>query len=180
LFRKEKGSNNRRKQRLKVAKEHLKVANQRDDFSHELSCEMAKRYSVIVVEELRIQNMVKNHSLAKSYNDAALGTLIQQLEHKVSETGARLVKVKAAFITQTCSRCGHVKERGEKLGLGDREYSCSCCGLISDRDLNASINIYRTGLARINACGDGVRPLLSKAVVVEPGTSRFEKEAGNL
>jgi putative transposase len=60
---------------------------------------MAKRYSVIVVEELRIQNMVKNHSLAKSFNGAALGTFITMLEHKVSETGARLVKVNAAFTT---------------------------------------------------------------------------------
>ncbi|MBI0583267.1 MAG: transposase [Methanomassiliicoccus sp.] len=172
LSRKEKGSNNRRRQRHKVARVHLKIANQRGDFLHQLSRELAEKYSVIVIEELQIHNMVKNHSIAKSFYDAGLSSFISMLEHKVSETGARLIKVSAAYTTQTCSRCGHVKEGDEKLGLGDREYRCSCCGLVIDRDLNASMNIHRAGQARIHACGDDVRPSLSKAVVAEPGTTR--------
>jgi putative transposase len=113
LSRKEKGSNNRRKQKRKVARVHLKVANQRDDFLHKLSREMAESYSVMVIEDLRIENLVKNHKVAKSFSDAGLGTFISMLEYKVSETGAQLVKVNAAYTTQTCSRCGHVKEGDE-------------------------------------------------------------------
>ena len=172
LSRKEKGSNNRRKQRSKVARVHLKVANQRDDFLHKLSRESAEKYSVIVVEDLALTHMLQNHSLAKSFSDAVLSTFISMLEHKVSETGARLIKVEAAYTTQTCSGCGHVREGEEKLGLGDREYRCSCCGLVIDRDFNAALNIHRAGLARIHACGDDVRPSLSKAVIAEPGTTR--------
>jgi putative transposase len=155
------------------------IANQRDDFLHKLSSELAKKYSTIVVEELQIQNMVKNHILAKSLSDAGLSTFINMLEYKVSETGAQLVKVPAAYTTQTCSWCGRIREGDEKLGLGDREYRCSGCGLVIDRDLNASMNIHRAGLARIYACGDDVSPSLSKAVVAEPGTTRFEIEAGS-
>ena len=172
LSRREKGSNNYRKQRSKVARVHLKVANQRDDFLHKLSRELAERYSVIVVEDLKVENLRKNHSLAKSFSDAGLSTFISMLEHKVSETGAQPIKVEAAYTTQTCSRCGRVKEGDEKLGLGDREYRCSACGLVIDRDLNASINIHRAGLARIHACGDDVIPSLSKVIVAEPGTTR--------
>jgi putative transposase len=172
LSRKEKGSNNYRKQRSRVAKVHLKVANQRDDFLHKLSRELAEKYSVIVVEDLRVEDLRKNNSLAKSFNDAGLSTFISMLEHKVSETGAQLVKVDPAYTTQTCSGCGHVREGEEKLGLGDREYHCPCCGLVIDRDFNAALNIHRAGLARIYACGDDVIPSLSKVIVAEPGTTR--------
>jgi putative transposase len=170
LSRKKKGSNNRRKQRRKVAKVHLMVSNQRDDFLYKLSHELAEKYSVIVVEDLTITNLMYNHSLAKSFSDAGLSTFILMLEHKVSETGALLVKVNPAFTTQTCSRCGHIKEGEEKLGLNDRSYLCPLCGLEMDRDLNASINIHRAGLARIHACGDDVRRSHESAVVAEPGT----------
>jgi len=179
LSRKVKGSNNRREQRSKVARVYLNVANQRDDFLHKLSRELAEKYSLIAVEDLRVEDLRKNHVLAKSFSDAGLSTLIDMLEYKVSETGTQLVKVPAAYTTQTCSRCGHCKEGEDMLGLGDREYRCSCCGLVIDRDLNASMNIHRAGLARIYACGDDVSPSLSKAVVAEPGTTRFEIEAGS-
>jgi putative transposase len=172
LSRKEKRSNNRRKQNRRVARVHLKVTNQRDDFLHKLSRDIVEKYSVIVVEDPQLSNLMHNHSLAKSFNDAGLGTFTDILEYKVSETGAQLVKVKAAFTTQTCSRCGHVREGDEKLTLNDRIYRCPSCGLEMDRDLNASINIHRAGLARIHACGDDVRPSLSKVVVAEPGTIR--------
>jgi putative transposase len=93
LSRKEKGSNNRRKQRSKVARVYLKVANQRDDFLHKLSRELAEKYSVIAIEDLRVEDLRKNHVLAKSFSDAGLSTFIDMLEYKVSETGAQLVKV---------------------------------------------------------------------------------------
>jgi putative transposase len=170
LSRKVKGSNNRRKQRRKVARVHLKIANQRDDWLHQLSRELAKRYSVIVVEDLPIVNLVKDHRLAKSFSDAGLGTFIEMLEYKVSETGAQLVKVNPAYTTQTCSRCGNVRQGENKVQLGERIYRCLVCGLEMDRDFNAAINIHRAGLARIHACGDDVRLSSEEAVVVEAGT----------
>jgi putative transposase len=117
--------------------------------------------------------------MAKSFSDAALGAFISMLEYKVSETGALLVKVNAAYTSQTCSRCGHVREGENKLLLDKRTYYCPKCGLSIDRDLNASINIHRAGLARIHACGDRVRLPREEAVIVEPGTIRFEIKAGS-
>ena len=179
LSRKVKGSKNRRKQRRKVARVHLKIANQRDDFIHQLSRELASKYSVIVVEDLQLTNLVRNHSLAKSFNDAGLGTFIDMLEYKVSETGAQLVKVNPAYTTQTCSRCGNVRQGENKVQLGERTYHCPTCGLEMDRDLNAANNIHRAGLARIHACGDDVRLPRKGAVVAEAGTIRYEIEAGS-
>ena len=170
LSRKIKGSKNRRKQRRKVARVHLKITNQRDDWLHQLSRDLASKYGAIVVEDLQIANMVKNHSLAKSFYDAGLGTFISMLEYKVSETGAQLVSVNRAYTTQTCSRCGNVRQGENKVQLSERTYHCQCCGLDIDRDLNASINVHRAGLARIHACGDDVRPSSEKAVVAEAGT----------
>ena len=179
LSRKLKGSKNRRKQKRKVARVHLKVTNQRTDFLHQLSRHLAEEYSLIAVEDLQISRMVHDHRVAKSFNDAGLGTFIEMMEYKVSETGAQLVKVNPAYTTQTCSRCGQVKEGADKLTLSDRGYHCHCCGLDIDRDLNASINIHRAGLARIHACGDDVRLPREGAVVAEPGTIRYEIGAGS-
>ena len=126
-----------------------------------------------MVEELQIVNLVKNHSLAKSFNDVSLGTFIRMLEYKVLETGAQLVKVNPAYTTQTCSRCGNVRHGDNKVHLSERTYHCPVCGLNIGRDLNASINIHRAGLARIHACGDDVIPSPSKVVVAEAGTICF-------
>ncbi len=89
----------------------------------------------------------------------------------VLETGTKLVKVDAKNTTQTCSRCGQVKEGDERLGLSERTFFCSCCGLSVDRDLNAAKNILsRAGLARSYACGDDVRLPSKEAVFCEAGT----------
>ena len=101
------------------------------------------------------------------------------LEYKVLVTGSQLVKVLAAFTSQTCSRCGQVKEGVERLSLSDRTDHCLSCGLNIDRDLNAANNIPTgAGLARSHACGDDVRLQIEGAVVVEAGTTRFDGEAG--
>jgi len=134
---------------------------------------------MIALEDLQVVNLLKNHHLAKSFHDARLGTLISMLEYKVLVTGSQLVKVLAAFTSQTCSRCGGVREGDERLSLSERIYSCPSCGLNMDRDLNAARNILtRAGLARSHACGDDVRLQIEGAVVVEAGTTRFDGEAG--
>jgi putative transposase len=93
------------------------------------------------------------------------------LEYKVSDTGARLIRVDPWNTTQICSNCGNIKRNEEKLTLSDRVYECQVCGLEMDRDLNAAKNILaRAGLARSHACGDDVIPSLEKVVVAESGT----------
>ncbi len=177
LSKKVMGSKNRRKAKRFLAKLHLKVENQRNDFLHQLSRRLANEYSIIAVEDLQVENLVKNHHVAKSFHDTGLSTLIQMLEYKVSETGSRLVKVDAAFTSQTCSQCGFVREGKEKVMLGERTYFCPSCGLSLDRDLNAAQNILaRAGLARSHACGDDVRLPKEEAVVVEAGTTYSAKD----
>ena len=102
----------------------------------------------------------------------ALLEQLSTLEHKVSETGAQLVKVNPAYTTQTCSNCGNIRQGDNKVQLNERTYKCPVCDLDMDRDLNAAINIHRAGLARIHACGDDVRLRRDGAVVVEAGTTR--------
>ena len=124
-----------------MAKIHLKITNQRDDFLHKLSRELVQEYSVIAVEDLQVSSMIHTNRLAKSFQDAGLSALIRMLEYKVSETGTKLVKVSAAFTSQTCSRCGYVREGDEMLNLSDRTYYCPSCGLSMNRDSNAANNI---------------------------------------
>lgn len=173
LARKKKGSKNRRKQKRKVARVQEKVADQRADWHHKLSRQIASDYSIIAVEDLDVQGMVHNHRLAKSIYDAGWSSFVNMVEYKVSETGALLVKVDPRNTTQTCSQCGNVLEGEDKLALSDRIYECQVCGLEMDRDLNAARNILaRAGLARSHACGDDVIPSLEKVVVAEAGTTR--------
>ena len=168
LSRKKKGSANRRKARFRLARQHLKVANQRSDFLHKLSSRIAKTYSFIAVEDLNICNMLHNHHLAKSINDVSWGSFIQMLSYKAVTCGGQLVKVNPRGTSKTCSQCGTLVD----MCLSKRTFHCPNCGLVLHRDLNASFNIYdRAGLARISTpVDDCVRPSLLKAVVVEAGT----------
>ncbi|MBU1204837.1 MAG: transposase [Nanoarchaeota archaeon] len=168
LSRKKKGSANRRKARFILARQHLKVANQRFDFLHKLSHRIVRTYSFIAVEDLNICNMVHNHHLAKSINDVSWGNFIQMLSYKAVTCGGQLVKVNPRGTSKTCSQCGTLVD----MPLSKRTFHCPNCGLVLHRDLNASFNIYdRAGLARISTpVDDCVRPSLLKATVVEAGT----------
>lgn len=137
LSRKKKGSNNRRKARFRLAKLHLKIFNQRQDFLHKLSRNIVKRYSTIKVEKLNILNMVKNHHLARSINDASWNSFIQKLEYKAVTCGSKLVKMNPRNTTKACSKCGTLV----KMPLSKREFLCPQCGFSCHRDLNASFNI---------------------------------------
>jgi len=137
LSRKVKGSANRRKARFGLAKQHLKIANQRNDFLHKLSRTITQRFAVINVEKLNITSMLKSHWLAKSIGDASWNTFIRNLEYKAVTSGSNLVKVNARNTSKTCSECGTIAE----MPLAKRKFACPKCGLCCHRDLNASINI---------------------------------------
>ena len=142
LSRKQKGSNNRRKQRHKVALLHSKVVNQRNDFQWKVASAFAKECSIIYVEDLQIRNMVKNHCLAKAIHDASWGTFLTKLAHSCVKTGAKFVKVNPRNTSKTCSNCGWV---WKAMTLEHRDFKCETCGLVLDRDINAAVNILKLG-----------------------------------
>ena len=167
LSRKKKGAKNRFKSKLLLARQYIKVTNQRTDFLHKTSRDITNRYSLIAVEDLKINNMVKNHNLAKHITDASWNSFIQMLSYKAVDCGGQLIKVNPRNTSKTCSECGAIKE----MPLSNRTFICSNCNLVCNRDLNASINILKVGMdyAELNACEDTVRPLI-KARVNEAGT----------
>ncbi len=163
LNHKVKGSVSREKQRVKVARVHEKVSDQRRDFHHKLSRRLVDEFGVITFETLHIKGMVRNHSLAKSISDAGWGQFIQFTEYKGAWYGAHVEKIDQFYAsTKTCSDCG---VKNQALTLSDRTWVCQSCGSVHDRDVNAAINIESqstVGTAETNACGDHVRrePLL--------------------
>ena len=149
LSKKKKGSKNREKQRIKVSKVHKKVKNQRNDYQHKISRELADNFNTICLETLNVKNMVKNKKLAKAIQDASWSSFITKLEYKIAENQGKIVKIDRFYpSSKTCSNCGCVKK---ELKLSERTYHCSECGFTIDRDLNASINILKTGLKMIEA-----------------------------
>ena len=149
LSKKQKGSNNREKARLKVSKLHKKVKNQRNDYQHKVSREIVNKYNIVCLETLKVKNMLKNKRLAKSISDVSWNSFIEKLNYKVTENQGYLVKIDKFYpSSKTCSNCGCVKE---SLKLSERVYHCNECGFTIDRDLNASINILNVGLSLIEA-----------------------------
>jgi len=149
LARKEKGSHNRDKARMTLAKAWRRVRRCRDDFLHKKSKEIADNYDTVVFEKLNIGNMVKNHSLAAAIMDATWGKLRLYAAYKVERRGGRTIVVNPNGTSQKCSKCGVVAK--EKLDLSVREFECHACGLVVDRDLNAALNILKLGLEQTHA-----------------------------
>ncbi|HWQ42359.1 MAG TPA: RNA-guided endonuclease TnpB family protein [Desulfosporosinus sp.] len=139
-----KGSNNRRKQKLKVAKVHEKVANCRKDFLHKRSRELVDSYDVIVIEDLNMKAMSQCLNFGKSVADNAWGMFTTFLKYKLENEGKLLVRVDKWFpSSKTCHYCGEINKG---LELSDREWTCEFCGCTIDRDYNASKNIRDEGL----------------------------------
>jgi putative transposase len=160
LSRKLKGSNNRHKARLKVAKLQAEIADTRKDFLHKLTTQLVRDNQVIAIEDLAVKNMVKNHSLAQAISDASWGELVRQLTYKSEWYGRELVKIDRWFpSSKRCSICGHIIQR---LPLNIREWDCPECGCHHDRDVNAAVNVLAAGLA-VSVCGATVRPEESKS-----------------
>ena len=146
LSRRKKGGKNREKQKRKVARLHEKVANQRKDFLHKQSRQIANAYDAVCIEDLNMKGMSQTLNFGKSVSDNGWGAFTQMLDYKLAEQGKRLVKVDKWFpSSKTCSACGALKD---ELLLSEREYRCDC-GFVCDRDMNAAINIKNEGLRLI-------------------------------
>lgn len=145
LSRKSRDSKRREKARIKVARLHEKIANQRNDMLQKLSTELVKSYDLIAIEDLVPRNMVKNHRLAKSIADASWGEFRRQLKYKAKWYKKVIVIVDRFFpSSQLCSACG-AQWSGTK-NLSVRKWTCSACGAVHDRDVNAAKNILNEGL----------------------------------
>ncbi|MEC7941266.1 transposase [Vibrio campbellii] len=152
LSRKAKGSANRAKARMLVAKCHEKVANARADFQHKLSRTLVDENQAVIVETLKSANMMKNHKLAKHIADASWHSFVVKLEYKLKEQGRHLVKLDQWYASsKTCHCCGH---KMEEMPLSVRKWDCPSCGTTGiDRDLNAALNIRDKGILELKAAG---------------------------
>jgi len=148
LSRKQKGSKNRHKAKIKLARLHAKIADIRKDSLHKLTTELASNYEVICIEDLNVSGMVKNHNLARAVSDMGFFEFRQQLSYKCAKFGSQLVIIDRWYpSSKTCSACGEVSE---STPLSVRELTCDGCGATHDRDTNAAINIERVGLATLS------------------------------
>ena len=137
LSRKKKGSNNRDKQKTILSGIYRKVRNARNDYLHKASRFLVDNYDQIIFEDLQIQNMVKNHHLARSIHDASWGMLINFTTYKAEEAGGVVELVNPRNTSKQCSVCGNI----QSMPLSQRTYRCSKCGNVIGRDHNAAINI---------------------------------------
>ena len=145
LVRKVKGSNNRAKARLKVARLHEKISNQRLDFLHKVSSEIISDNQVIVLEDLKIKNMVQNHKLAKAISEVSWGMFRRMIEYKADWYGREIIIAPSNYASsQLCFDCGNKSSQTKDLSC--RTYICSECGLEIDRDYNASLNLLKLAI----------------------------------
>ncbi len=167
--RKQKGSNNRRKATLKVARQHRRVANIRNDYLHKITTYIAKNHGEVVIEDLNILGIMANHNLAAAIADCGFYEFRRQLEYKCKRYGSRLVVVDRFYpSSQICSECGYQ----QKMPLFERVfYVCPCCNISRDRDLNAAINLSNWGRLNPEKPMEQVPP----TVCDEVGSKRFKQ-----
>lgn len=156
LSKKQKGSANRLKAKLKVARMHAKTADSRRDFLHKLSTRLINENQVIAIESLAVINMQKNRALAKSISDASWSEFVRQLTYKAEWYGRTLVGIDRWYpSSKRCSDCGHTVA---KMPLNVRSWTCPECGSIHDRDVNAARNVLAAGLV-VSAHGESINPM---------------------
>lgn len=156
LSRKKKGSKNYEKSKQKLAKLHYHISNIRKDCLHKITSKIIDENQVVVLEDLKVNNMMKNHKLAQAISDVGLFEFRRQIEYKAKWNGRKVVFADTFFASsKTCSCCGW---KNSDLKLTDRVFECKMCDMRMDRDFNASQNLvkfYRESSSRINASGDG-------------------------
>jgi putative transposase len=152
VSRRKKGSSNRRKARVKLARVHLKISRQRKDHAIKLARCVIQSNDLVVYEDLRVKNMVRNHCLAKSISDAGWYQFRVWLEYFGKVFGRATVAVNPAYTSQECSSCGVIV----KKSLSTRTHVCQC-GCVLDRDENAAINILNKGLSTVGHTGRSAR-----------------------
>jgi putative transposase len=154
LSKKKKGSKNREKAKLKVAKVHAKIADSRSDFNNKLTTKLISENQAIAVESLNVKNMQKNKTLSRSIADASWGDFFRKLKYKAQWYGREILEVDRWFpSSKRCNHCGHINH---ELKLKDRIWECSACAAVHDRDINAAKNTLTAGLAGL-AFGKSVR-----------------------
>ena len=154
LSRKKKGSRNRKRQIVKVQKIHQGIRDMRTEFNHKVSTAIAKHYGTVVLEDLNVSGMVKNHHLSKSITDQGWSQFKTMLMYKMEWRKAEVVQIgRFEPSSKMCSGCGNIKH---DLKLSDRIYHCDVCGFKMDRDLNAAINIRNIGMIKV---GKGIPEL---------------------
>lgn len=155
LARKQEGSANRAKAKVKVARVYARITDRRRDNLHKLSTRVIRENQTVIIEDLAVRNMVRNHSLARAISDASWSELRRMLEYKADWYGRTVIAVDRFYpSSKTCSACGVIAAR---MPLNVREWACASCGTAHDRDVNAAKVLLAAGLA-VTACGDGVRP----------------------
>ncbi|MFE4676745.1 RNA-guided endonuclease TnpB family protein, partial [Streptomyces sp. NPDC056723] len=154
LAKKAKDSVNRAKARRKVAKIHARIADRRRDALHKITTRLVRENQTLVIEDLTVQNMVKNRRLARAISDAAWSQFRSMLEYKAAWYGREVIAIDRWFpSSKLCSSCGAL---ADEMPLSVRTWTCEC-GTIHDRDVNAAKNLLAAGQA-VTACGAGVRP----------------------
>ena len=150
-----KGSNNRNKQRIKVARLHKKIQNQRNDYLHKLSKKIIDENQIICIEDLKVKDMIKDSKLARNISDVSWSRLVSMLIYKASWYGRKVIKVPSTYpSSQLCSKCGYKNSITKNLNI--RRWTCPECGIIHDRDINAARNILSKGIELITK--DGTHP----------------------
>lgn len=181
LAKKQKGSNSRNKAKKTVAKVYERVTKSRQDFLHKLSRKLVNENQVVVVENLNVKGMVRNHNLAKAISDAGWGTFTNFLAYKLEQKGGKLVEIDRWFpSSKLCSNCYY---QIDELPLDIREWTCPHCGTRHDRDGNAAKNIRAEGIriiqtdgTAVSANGGGVRPKLGRKSVLRHSPAILEAD----
>ena len=174
LSRRQKGSSNRAKARLRVARIYARISDRRRDHLHKLTTRLVRENQTIVIEDLHVRGMLGNHSLARAVGDAAWSELRQMLQYKCAWYGRDLVVVNRWLpSSKSCSTCGHLTDQ---LALSVRNWPCQRCGSWHDRDVNAAKNILAAGRA-VAACGVGVRPQRESSRTGRPAVKQEAQRA---
>ena len=147
LARRQRASKRREKTRLRLARQHNRVSNQRKDWIHKLTTYLVRNYDVISLEDLNVRGMTKNHSLAKAITNVAFGEFNRQIEYKAQMYGKQIYRVNRFFpSSKICSVCGCIQD---KMPLNVREWTCPECRAHHDRDINAATNLLRQAMPEV-------------------------------